>query len=296
MVTVIIPGRMQDDQRGKTAWLLEHKQQLKDLLIGSYGGGEAHRVAKSLLQKPIFDTNIPTNTCITQWQDDILEQVRQVVAQYNAIPPEMVIARVPTQQKIDQSSFTWTYRLHVSHCITGLDTYNLMFHGWLFDDEVMDPTTNRLGVSKWPLVGIVHSFGINPEDTLEENLSGVVGASLPKIGKLRPSDQHVHWVEELMVLDECPMDLSDWHFGSDMARFVIDNSNQINWAWVTCVDTDTMRCQLSLLIMVSPNSESFFKESVVSAFGVSELKEHLEKQALLTEALRQQLDLCLDLQ
>jgi len=175
-----------------------------------------------------------------------------------------------------------------------------MFHGWLFDEEVMDEKEDRLGISKWPLVGILESHGILPCDFVGDDPgSGCIPSSIPELGKLRPGDQHIHWVTDYQEIDGYFMDLSDWHFGSDMARFQLSTnsstSNSINWAWVVCVDLNTKRCQLSLVLISLPNLDFSFEPNIGKVEDILQLKVFLQERQLLEmdTALTTQLDLCL---
>ena len=46
------------------------------------------------------------------------------------------------------------------------------------------------------------------------------------------------------------VDQGDWHFGSDMARFVIDVDRPVAKAW-SVVDLETLKCEVTYLLIVS---------------------------------------------
>ena len=79
------------------------------------------------------------------------------------------------------------------------------------------------------------------------------------MNELKPADQHVHLVEEVLELDGFPVELSDWHFGSDMAKFSINPDTPWARSWVVCVDLDKKWCEVTYLLILSPELEVIAK-------------------------------------
>ncbi len=97
---------------------------------------------------------------------------------------------------------------------------------------------------------------------------GIDAARSIGIGALKPIDQHVHLVEEVLDLDGYPFVLKDWHFGSDMAAFCIDREEcPYSKAWAVAVDLEKRKCEISYVLIVNKELEIIVKDTQAQAFA-----------------------------
>lgn len=121
-------------------------------------------------------------------------------------------------------------------------------------------TTNRLGASKWPLVGFYDAVGIGaiPGGDAADKASHSAyadGLHVQSAGLdcLAPADQHVHLVDT----DDM------WHFGSDMAQFTVKSGSAgggggVAGGWLVvadCSNAGSVAIEVTLLLLVEPHLE-----------------------------------------
>jgi len=82
------------------------------------------------------------------------------------------------------------------------------------------------------------------------------------IESLVPADQHTHLVSETMNLDGFAIELNDWHFGSDMAKFFTDKNVPIAGGWMVAFDCERKKCEIEYLVIIEDeNIKKSFKGS-----------------------------------
>jgi len=269
----------------KNAWTIEHKPYLKECLIGSYGGGDAQRIAKTLFQAPLPSTLIHhflLHKNIPQKLTHLYQNLQKIPLDKRLYP-----LKLPPSPS-DLSQIHWQCLVHVSTTIPAFkpnQSLNYMFHGWLFDQEIRNEP-DRFGFSKWPWIGILETDGILPEKNIDfDSLDwSFFPDSVPGIGHFAPADQHIHWVEEYIDLDDNLMDMSDWHFGSDMSKFILSEGKEICWSWVICIDVDTNRGLLCLVIILLPPIVSLLSGTETDLTDViRKLRTHTLPASLLSQ-------------
>lgn len=214
------------------AWDL-HCQSLRRLRVGKYGGGEGQRLSETLLQVDCPSLLHHHN------QEMVLESIekfrlrrfssasdreetRQIIGPEHYDALEQFLS---SNDRMTAGSFSWQGFVHVCsqnlsppsavEVETDTKTYNLMLQSLLLDKKVR---SGSIGCQSWPLIGLFEAsqerFRFAARDS--DCLSCFCGDN-----QLELSDQHCHWVVEQMDIEGFPVDISDWHFGGDMARFSI---------------------------------------------------------------------------
>lgn len=189
------------------------------------------------------------------------------------IPLHQRVAKLPESSAVNLQDFRWTFHLQISSHVYGEMCFNLFYHGQLFHSIAND--TARLGNVKWPLIGLFDcNQGIFPtlgsEDVADIGWEG-----------LKWADQHVH---RMMVGGE-------WHFGSDMARFMIDPDASCASTLAVCVDLEDKVCDVTRLIIINGELENGVDTAAMKAdcdpFDVPKFLGHLASTKLPTNVLQE---------
>ena len=250
--------------------------------VGTYGGGDAMAVARSIVCVDVPAARIPKDL-----KARVVAALETAHGAVLAVPAMDRIPRVPATA-VDPAALTWLLRCSVSSHVYGAADLrcNVMSQALLFKDVVTEP--GRLGASKWPYVGLFDVFGVGVDAWDAEDCG--TGAVNPAAGvnALHPSDQHVHTVGSVAGV-------SEWHAGSDMSRFHIEAGCAVakvggwvrkcrRWvgpqptvvtlrfvhaqAWAVCADLESNVVEVSLLLIVAPEVEAKADDAArVSADG-----------------------------
>ncbi|ELR16822.1 uncharacterized protein ACA1_383540 [Acanthamoeba castellanii str. Neff] len=222
------------------------------LTVGSYGGGDAFRAAPQLLVVDLTSHEVLGRLALlgrplkeVVWAEVVREHAHHVLVQ----PDQRIVRLPPTLPPEGAAGLQWQLRVQVSQRLPGsADHYNLFYQGWLFANDVLEE--GRQGVSRWPLIGLFAPKNL-ARPPGEEDVAHV------GIDRLKPADQHTHLVQETLDLDGFQLELKDWHMGSDMAQFVVvEEARDVSVAWAVCVDLDKLRCEVTLLFLVSASRGS----------------------------------------
>jgi len=95
----------------------------------------------------------------------------------------------------------------------------------------------------------------------------------------------VHLVEEVLELDGFQIPLSDWHFGSDMARFHISPDQPFARAWAVCMDLEKGRCQICYLLIIKDEGVGKLVGEYVKAKGEGDLSGVVEGVLAILEGV-----------
>jgi hypothetical protein len=166
---------------------------------------------------------------------EVWDGVRQAHAAVLAVPTDDRVPRVVPVLP-EPSAIKWTRQLHLCQLAQGSSrsgagagadsatTVNVMAQSWLFDAE-LDADPDRIGISRWPFVGVLGEVGLLPPSaTAGRGMSSCEGdvraaeiqLDAPDVadvgfgGRFAPTDQHTHLVKEVLDLDGHLLELSDW--------------------------------------------------------------------------------------
>ena len=227
------------EERRLMQWL-EHRKTLSEISLGSYGGGDAQKMSQTIYfsllnNEPHFEAEL---------KEKIKKEALKYLNTYKQVKNQNRIAQL--NENFTGENINWEEYILIANQIPDEKEYNIMLQGWLFDEEIMK---GRIGPLTYPLIGLFSpSSGViqhNNEIEMNGNVDPMIG-----IECLRPADQHTHWVEDIMDFDGYLTDLSDWHFGSDMAKFLINEDQKLIHSWVGAVDTFNNKGLLAKLIIV----------------------------------------------
>lgn len=183
--------------------------------------------------------------------------------QWRRVPAGQRVATLPSVCPA-AASITWSVSIVITHPVSGgaeNKPWNLFHQRWLVEKELqMDPA--RKGISCWPLVGLYSASGFVAAGPAED--VAVIGME-----QLKPADQHVHLVEEVMCVfcvlfltgsdfirySELEagqfLELKDWHLGSDMSRFRLANPRPpICTAYAVCASLESRRIEVRQLTLM----------------------------------------------
>ena len=258
----------------------EQSELIKYLGLGQYGGGDSQKLAKQILKLQIKDKpNLPT----TYLRTHVVEEANLWITKYSKLPNQDRIASIPHATIGSQDEIEWSHFFCIFDEIVGeKNAYNLMFQQFLFDQEIQEKKV--IGASSWPLIGVYESEHFESEFKKEEEMEKGEINQWTGMNTLNPADQHCHFVEEIMNFDGFEMTLSDWHFGSDMAKFnLIKNNNdvipQACTGWVVCVCPIRKIGQISLLILLKNVSKA--EQDEIEKSTLTKLKdENLSKESM----------------
>lgn len=71
----------------------------------------------------------------------------------------------------------------------------------------------------------------------------------------------------MLELDGYQIPLSDWHFGSDMARFQVLEGATFAQGWAVCVDLEKAKCEITYLIIIQDEIVGASIESLVKTIN-----------------------------
>lgn len=154
--------------------------------------------------------------------DSVWDSVVSAHAAIMSVPADSRVPRLPSSlQTNSKDQLEWSTQLLVTTMAAGTETFNVMAQSWLFEDELTaDPS--RLGVSRWPLVGVFKETGLAaPNGDVATAAAAAADADPADAGfggRLAACDQHTHLVKEVLELDGHSLELEDWHHGGDTAR------------------------------------------------------------------------------
>ena len=266
LVSVVVVLAMQE------AWRSQ-KTALRHLCVGRYGGGDEQRTASTLLQAPLSQiadkdeaegASANVDALLATLKSRATQEANKTISglRGNAQWADIVLVD-GANRTLDVDAIEWEHLASVSDVSSLVDTsagdtVNLMLQGWVCDANCA--SGERLGSSNWPLIGVFGTRGLSPPPPPSE-----VGQLDPFCGwqSMNPADQHAHWVDEIVEIDGFELNLSDWHFGSDMARLLLDQ-DVISTAWVAAIDPKRLRGLIVFLVLVRDLS------ALPDLFGVSD--------------------------
>jgi len=219
-------------------------------IVQTYGGGDENKVGQLIYKKYIYTPHRNTDI-MTDFKKKIYKLAKKTWRSYSKIALNDRVVSVPNEFPL-MDDIEWDVVFVVSAGIKDVEHYNMMFQGWLFNKEVQEP--NRLGVSSWPFIGVFDPVNIFIKSENDQYMG---------IEKLVPADQHTHFVTETVNLDGFDVELGDWHFGSDMARFYTDKEIPIAGGWVVIFDCERKKCGIEYLIVLENQDikKTLLKES-----------------------------------
>ena len=254
-----------------SAWN-EECEKLKNLSLCQYGGGEDFKLASMMKEHVIthdFMESLLLRELVTTHSNEFIDA-------YAKIPIDQQVANIP-RLKLKENDIQWKYTILLSSSIPNAFHYNVLTHGRVFSNEFNDEP-NRLGASSWPLIGLYDTYNISTDFlvTKESFTSKLTGNISPWLGFnwVNAVDQHCHWVDEQMVIDGFPIDLSTWHIGGDMGRFSVENVDEISFAWVGWICPVRKLGQLSLVIILPESNSNITK---LSEFVSEDIYKHCEE-------------------
>lgn len=238
--------------------------------IGVYGGGAALKVVQPILSWHAEKGDEAYATLRGQLKPYIDVAVEQAKSRRRG--PLPVLLQTPLDaESLDPS---WEIQILVTSRVQeeNLPYHNLMLHGWCLKEVQLG---ERLGLGRWPLAALFASSGLGSplqkEKSLDfdggerDNLPDAVSAGgdvNPHLGIdcLSFSDQHCHWVEEMLDFGDCLIPSNDWHIGSDMARFSISKSSEFASGLVLAIDLETNTGLACFVLIVNDEKRVSFVE------------------------------------
>lgn len=232
------------------AWQSQ-KRMLGSLCVGKYGGGDSQQLATTLLSGPLDELGADLADHLLSLKHKATSEAMKTITNLREDRRWADIALVDVPSRVlEAGNIEWQHIATVSDVSrlvdssSGLseDVLNLMVQGWVCDPDCS--SGERLGSSNWPLLGVFGAKGLVPGPQPEKGqLDAFCGWE-----SMNASDQHAHWVDDIMELDGFEVNLSDWHFGSDMARITL-GPELVSTSWVVAVDPKRLRGLVVLLVL-----------------------------------------------
>jgi len=172
------------------------------------------------------------------------------------------------------SDFEFRYNLQVTNTVTDVEHMNFFFQGLLFEHH-LQANPKALGFSRYPLVGVLNPFGIEPHDDSEASVG---------INALHPSDQHCH----CDVLDLGGFEFRQWYVGDNMSRFIV--SKDISSGWLICCDPHDAVMEVTFVVLIAPSiSSDFSGDTIPDVINYVKSKEELSSETakVLDEIMRE---------
>lgn len=219
-----------------------------------YGGGSEYRVAEPILSAQVLGSDISTHPSWGRLVESLKSvSIDSLVVKHGFRSEEMF----PSGRVPEAKDLTWDshYHLVVSRMPPtsgggeeddGSQSQSpfasLMLHGFLFHEF---QASQRKAHQKFPLLALLHTTNVRP---MPEN-----GAPqwLPTDGSFGWADQHVHKDEPVDFGDGFVF--SEVFFGSDMARFAVEDPSVPAALWVAAVDVERSAAFLACVVVL-PNS------------------------------------------
>ncbi|MDP2439165.1 MAG: hypothetical protein Q8P67_25740 [archaeon] len=236
----------------------EKLSSLETQTIGTYGGGDALSMAPVACARrygmswtSAEGPNEPREGAgevrlAVAFREQICGELNATYARLADTPPEDQLYPLPPQP-LRAEDLRFSFSLVFSGASPSwepsgaeLHSHNVFAQAWLFSAE-LDHEPERLGISRWPLCGLFHSFNVKVDP-----------ASCQSIGlhAFTPADQHCHYVEDLLEIDGELLELNDWHVGSDTARFrIVASPSNLSSGLFVIFDLETRRCEITLIFI-----------------------------------------------
>jgi len=235
----------------------------KSCFLGSYTGGEMGTSRSLAILKTSQNSKkyLPFNT---QTLNQILEN--SVKNLHSGTHPEILDAYKKVE-KWDYDEFQTSFAIHFSSHVYGEEKVNLMYQGWLFEEEVQNLGSLYEGNDKDILVSVFLPEG----QSLKFYESSLASRSNQK-------NEHASKVEiDYFKLANChvhPTDMDNyWRFGSDMSQFEVFTSYEaakkdyfdkgIDTFFSIAVDLLSRKSEITFFVLVSPFLEEHLTDDVV---------------------------------
>jgi SAM-dependent methyltransferase len=183
-------------------------------IVGCYGGGSSFSTARSIALLSLPSSLLP-ETLIS----NLLQALEQAYDNRESFSSFAIPVFPPSFSLPSPADLTVHYTFHLSsHVYDSFSpAYNILPHGFVFrslsEEQLSDPEFH--GASLTPLLGLFNFHNIQI-DALDENSSWI------GLNQLKPSDVHIHKIEN--------SNHSQWHFGSDCAKFLVHNPTDFSYA------------------------------------------------------------------
>ncbi|ETO26760.1 hypothetical protein RFI_10377 [Reticulomyxa filosa] len=225
-------------------------------ILSEYRGGSNLNIGRPLLVLKLPSEDMSNRIPQSLWKK-IPEHINKAIEKNNGIEEDERIAQLATKTvSLNEIGNEWKLTSHfeittyVSGCEKGTNQFNLMYQGWLFQEEIADESVSHAWA--YPLVGIFDSVGFRkPPDDVQ----------YAGFDTMNWSDQHCH------------LECNSWHFGSDMAKVVVDDASyNAHYGWVVCADTLKKKLDISLLYIVNDDAKAQKIVSLLQKFDPSQSK------------------------
>jgi hypothetical protein len=222
-------------------------------ILASYAGGEQLQTARL-----ITAIQLPQDKIDNNFKSLIFNHINNAIEMNNSMLATHRLAKLPNDP-IEFNSIQWFYDFQLSSRIyDSVETCNLFYHGRLFKEF---PQSKRLGANAYPLIGLYDSQGIvDPEGKSSD--AAWIGRN-----NLKWADQHVHNVNN-------DINNPDYHLGSDMAKFCINESEELITLQAVCFNPENRECLISEIIIVHPDLEAAVERLAMQSLSNENIEFH----------------------